>query len=655
MNNRLLTIYIRAVVGAGGAVLLYSAASLGGTPRMMEWFIFSALAIVLGRFMINIGPVEASMSVADTLFIASAMLFGPEAAALALAVDSFLFSYRKRHDRTRTAFNTAAPALSMWVAARGFFALSDIAPALVASTPIAALLTPLLCLTVVYYLLNSGLTAVVIGLATRQSPMLVWRHHFLSLSLNYVAAGSLALCLILIVQQVGLGAVAVVLPVLAIFHLTLRASFGRLEDAQRHVGEIDRLYKSTVETLAMAIDAKDDVTHSHVRRVQAYATALARELNVGDALTIKAIEAAALLHDTGKLAVPERILNKPGKLTSAEFEEMKRHVDVGADILALVDFPYPVVPIVRCHHENWDGTGYPRGVSGTDIPIGARILSVVDCFDALTSDRPYRPAMTHDAALDILRERRGRMYDPDVVDAFIRTYREVTVEEGPGAEHREVLQQISRSADREPAAPIVSIAAEPADAPPAAAAPIAEDVLAFVSLSRLASGAGSAADVLALASTLVHRVAPRASGVWLLLDGERLAAVDAFGARAASLRGLEMRLDERLSGWVASTRQAIVNSDGALDLGDTMTGAVSCTSVPLLSGDQLIGVLTLYADGRDGFTEDEGRVVQMIAPHVAQALQSAARLEPKALAPTGTAPVTATGGPVRDLKLVASR
>ena len=185
------------------------------------------------------------------------------------------------------------------------------------------------------------------------------------------------------------------------------------------------MYLSTVETLAMAIDAKDDVTHSHVRRVQAYATGLARALGIADEMTLKAIEAAALLHDTGKLAVPEHILNKPGKLTDAEFEKMKRHVDVGADILSLVHFPYPVEPIVRCHHENWDGSGYPRGVVGEAIPIGARILSVVDCFDALTSDRPYRARMTDEAALDILRERSGRMYDPHVVDTFIRVYRDI--------------------------------------------------------------------------------------------------------------------------------------------------------------------------------------------------------------------------------------
>ena len=131
------------------------------------------------------------------------------------------------------------------------------------------------------------------------------------------------------------------LPLLVVLHLTLRSSFGRLEDARQHLAHLDRLYLSTVETLAMAIDAKDDVTHSHVRRVQAYALGLARALGVTDEPTLKGIEAAALLHDTGKLAVPEHILNKPGKLTEAEFEQMKRHVDVGADILSLVDFPYP--------------------------------------------------------------------------------------------------------------------------------------------------------------------------------------------------------------------------------------------------------------------------------------------------------------------------
>src|SRR5439155_9339379 len=179
---------------------------------------------------------------------------------------------------------------------------------------------------------------------------------------------------------------------------------------------------------AMAIDAKDQVTHGHIRRVQTFATRLAREVGIRDEKLIRAIEAAALLHDMGKLAVPEYILNKPGKLTEAEFEKMKLHASVGADILSAIEFPYPVVPIVRHHHENWNGKGYPDGLKGTDIPIGARIISVVDCYDALVSDRPYRPKLSEDEALAILLERRGVMYDPLVVDTFLQVHKQIAPE-----------------------------------------------------------------------------------------------------------------------------------------------------------------------------------------------------------------------------------
>ena len=236
------------------------------------------------------------------------------------------------------------------------------------------------------------------------------------------------------------------LPVVFIFHITIRSWVGRFEDAQQHIAKVDRLYLSTVETLATAIEAKDGVTHDHIRRVQHASVALARAVGVRDELEIKAIEAAALLHDTGKLAVPEHILNKPGKLTASEFDQMKRHVDVGADILSAIDFPYPVVPIVRCHHESWDGSGYPRGIRGEEIPIGARILSVVDCYDALTSDRPYRRALDRDAAVAVLLERRGTMYDPQIVDTFIRILPEIAETALPPQRHEAALAQISQSA-----------------------------------------------------------------------------------------------------------------------------------------------------------------------------------------------------------------
>ncbi|HEY7171641.1 MAG TPA: HD domain-containing phosphohydrolase [Vicinamibacterales bacterium] len=647
MSEKVLRVYVATVVAAGVAVLAIALASLRHAPHPLEWALFALLALVTGSFSVAFVSVAASITVSDTFVIASALLFGPAPATLALALDCIILSRRRKLGWTRLAFNAAGPPLSLWCAAKVFFFVADVPPLALSNEPLWHLLLPLLLLIGVYFILNSGLTAIAVGLEAKQSPVDVWWRHFLWLGQGYFASGSVALCLILVVRQAGPLAVTVILPVLAIYHRTLGASFGRLSDARGHLQKLDRLYQSTVETLAMAIDAKDDVTHSHVRRVQTYALALARELGIGDEQSLKAIEAAALLHDTGKLAVPEHILNKPGGLTTAEFEQMKRHVDVGADILSLVDFPFPVVPIVRAHHESWNGSGYPRGLSGEEIPIGARILSVVDCFDALTSDRPYRKRLTDEAALDILRERRGTMYDPRIVDTFIATYRSVKIDITETPQQREVLSQIR-------ATPVdVPAAQAPAGAAPhtgrASGSPAAsDDVLAFVSLARLATGDVTQSDILALATNLVRRIVPSATGAWFLKNeaGDRLVAVSTFGPAADAVRGVAIRVGDRLTGWVAVNRQTIVNSDAALDLADRALRAtpplVCCLSVPLASGGAVGGVLSLYASERGAFSEDAGRLLEMVAPQIAEALVAVD--QKGAAARTGA-----------DLRLVSSR
>jgi putative nucleotidyltransferase with HDIG domain len=618
-TSRALRAYLTVVVTAGALVLVVSAITAARTPHPLGWLALAALAMLTGSFRLNFASVSANIAIDDTFLFTAALLFGPGPAALAIAAGGFIPSCRRRKPARQIAFNTAAPAISMWVATQTFFLIARVPPLVQGMPPVASLVVPLLTFTVVHFALNSGLIAIAVGLDTRQSPIQIWRGHFQWLSIGYFAAASLAFCLILLIQQASLAAMVIVLPLLAVFHLTLRSSFGRAEDAQQHVKAMDRLYLSTVETLAMAIDAKDDVTHSHVRRVQAYATGLARALGITDELTHKAIEAAALLHDTGKLAVPEHILNKPGKLTEAEFEKMKRHVDVGADILALVQFPYPVEPIVRCHHENWDGSGYPRGVAGDAIPIGARILSVVDCFDALTSDRPYRARMTDEAALDILRERSGKMYDPHVVDTFIRVYRDIPVEHTETTEHREVMQRITQSRNE-------------VEAPQDSAgdtAPGSGNLLAFVSLSRLVSGEGNLDDVLALSSKLIADVVPGVSGAWYLPESgsDCLTATETFGPAGGALRGASVEVGERLTGWVAASRQPILNSDAALDLGaraQWVSPALrSCMSIPISAGSTLVAVLSLYAEAQDAFTVDQRRQVQMVAPHLGGAIQAA--------------------------------
>ena len=256
----------------------------------------------------------------------------------------------------------------------------------------------------IYFFLNTFAVAIAVALHQRGNVIPIWRSHFQNLWFTFFGGGLGASFVVSALQLGTYGIVALSVPVLlaAILHFAYRNATGRVQDQLHHLAQVNRQHLSTIEALAHAIDAKDGVTHDHIRRVQSWAIALARRIGVNDELQLKAIEAAALLHDVGKIAVPEYILNKPGRLTAAEFDRMKSHAESEPRFCPEVDFPYPVVPIVRHHHESWDGTGYPDGLKGSDIPIGARILAVVDCFDALTSDRPYRRALSVRETFEII-------------------------------------------------------------------------------------------------------------------------------------------------------------------------------------------------------------------------------------------------------------
>ena len=408
-------------------VLLQSVYAILAAPLDPPWLMLALLTLLSGSFTVRIPGIPARLSVSETFVFAAVLMYGPPAATMIVAPDTLVISFWLKRQSTslwfRLAFNVAAVAIAIWAASHVFYYFTGMVPLSVAPAPILPILPWLLLLATLYFLFNSWLVAIVVGFQNHRSPLVVWRQNFLWLSLNYYSGASVAALLLPYLMQADNVAfvyvTAIVLPVLLISYLTFKTALGRIDDANKHLSELNRLYLSTIETLAMAIDAKDQITHGHIRRVQRYAVSLARYIGITDSSLISAIEAASLLHDMGKLAVPEYILNKPGKLTPAEFERMKLHASVGADILSAIDFPYPVVPIVRHHHECWNGAGYPDGLAGVAIPIGARILAVVDCFDALTSDRPYRPRLSDDEAIMIVLDRRGSMYDPVVVDAFI--------------------------------------------------------------------------------------------------------------------------------------------------------------------------------------------------------------------------------------------
>jgi putative methionine-R-sulfoxide reductase with GAF domain len=308
----------------------------------------------------------------------------------------------------------------------------------------------------------------------------------------------------------------------------------------------------------------------------------------------------------GKLAVPEYILNKPGKLSAVEYEKMKLHASIGADILSAIEFPYPVVPIVRHHHESWNGSGYPEGIRGTDIPIGARILSVVDCYDALTSDRPYRPALSDEAALQILRDRRGSMYDPLVVDTFARVYKEIAPEMLAAGPQSTALTELTAAIQ----AAAMTMSAKPEIQPRASTMDLKTD---GVSASLRASGQSVTA--------YARRLVPCDLCIFYLNDSKtnELETSEVDGDAAFAVGDRRIPLGQRLSGWVAVNRQTILNSDAALDLDDIAraAGLHTCLSVPVSSGDQLVGVLTLYSAKSDGFTQYDLNQIEIVATEIA--------------------------------------
>jgi diguanylate cyclase (GGDEF)-like protein/putative nucleotidyltransferase with HDIG domain len=516
----------------------------------------------------------------------------------------------------------AAGATSIWLASEFFVRWLGVEPLSQHPRPVSDILVPLILLTVCYFSLNSWLVTFAVALQRRLSPIRVWRDHFAWLSLNCFSGASLAALLVPYTERVNISALGLILPLLIISYLTFKTAMSRVEDSTRHLSELNRLYISTIETLAMAIDAKDQITHGHIRRVQTYAVALARRVGVSDEALIKAIEAAALLHDMGKLAVPEYILNKPGKLTTAEFEKMKRHATVGADILSAIDFPYPVVPIVRHHHENWDGSGYPQGLKGTEIPIGARVLAVVDCFDALTSDRPYRPRLPNDEALRILLERRSSMYDPLIVDTFVRVHDEITRDAARTGLPEHALVEITGSSSQAAQAGasdrLDDIAAS------------ADEMLTVYEFAQALAGHSNIDDAGEIVAKYLRRLVPSSLCVIYLYDPaiDELEARHAIGEANSVVKGLRIPLGQRLSGWVAANRHTILNSDPTLDLGDVARRLVprlrSCLSTPLVVEEALVGVLTLYSSAVDGYSDDHRRVVEGIARQIAHILRHAA-------------------------------
>lgn len=407
------------------------------------------------------------------------------------------------------------------------------------------------------------------------------------------------------------GLIAVPLTILG--HVAHRVHLRRLEQKTREIADASRVHLATVEALATAIDARDQVGIGHVRRTQIYAIGIGTALGLTDD-DLDALRAASLLHDIGKLAVPEHILNKPGRLTSAELEKTKIHANVGASILEKVGFPYPVVPTVKHHHECWDGGGYPDGLSGESIPITARILSVADAFDALRGPRPFRPAVSREDACNYLRSRAGSQFDPNVVNTFLRILRSLEAEieiHGFGYENETYEQDSAMTAEATYVQQIKRAN---------------QEVFSLYEMARDFGASLNLEGTLALLTDKIREFVPYETCLVYLLDEDGLnaAAAHVEGRNNELLRGKRIAVGEGATGYVLKKRKPVENVDPSLDFAfshaEICDHYVGMASVPLLAEERLIGAISVFSGKLAVYEEEHLRLLETISRIAADAI-----------------------------------
>ncbi len=486
-----------------------------------------------------------------------------------------------------------------------------------------------------YFAFNTISVSGIIAMTEKRNPVQVWKECYLW-AFPYYLLGALIACGVSAINRlVGWQYALLAFPIVYWIYRSYQTYLSRLEEQKKHAEEIAALHLRTIEALSLAIEAKDHTTHDHLRRVQVYAVEIAKDLDLDDS-QLNAIRAASMLHDIGKLAVPENILSKPGRLTPEEFEKMKIHPIVGSDILDRVEFPYPVVPIVRSHHEKWDGSGYPDGLKQEAIPIGARILSAVDCFDALASERPYRRAMSPEQAMGNLSAEKGRSFDPRVVEVMERRYLELEA----------MVKTMETERRRLDFAPKIARDVAPSSGYAEAANEAEVRTTSFLSsiisarqeaqlLFELAQTLGnslSLKETLSVVASRLKQMIPYDAIVFYVCQEGLLIPEYAHGADFDLFSTLRIPLGQGLSGWVALNEKPISNGNPAAEtlhtgVSSRMTTLQAALSVPLRGRDSVAGVLTLYGREKNGFSKEHLRMLLAASSKLGLSVENALQYE----------------------------
>lgn len=628
---------------------------------LFSWLVLLILTLVASRFNVSItttvGAHQSRKSVADALVFLAVILYavppadtaGP--ATLLAAIVAFVSTYGLT-DRRESIATTAIAVISTFLSAScyGFLATvfaDDLSKNGVHGLPVSVVLVPLCVLAVLQYLFSTLATLHFLNLLDDKPRVLPSQESLVWTLTTQVAGAASAVLFYSALTGGGFAFILLGLLITAMVHLLYRFNEKRLNEVRRaeaenrrHVEEMANIHMNTIESLAIAIDAKDQTTHGHVRRTQIYASEMGKLCKVGGQ-ELQALVAGALLHDIGKLAVPEYILNKPGKLTEAEFAKMKIHPTVGGDILRRVNFPYPVEDIVRYHHEKWDGSGYPKGLKGEAIPLVARIISVVDFYDATRCDRPYRKGMKREDSLGLLRGMAGSAFDPRVVDKFIEHVEEFDrLIDAEDIQEQVPAETLAHDHDYEtrtkPDAGLASNLVGTAEDDQAGFRSITEAQREVFALHEIAQTIGSSLnlnDTVTLISNKLRAIVPFDTCIIFVVDEKsgKAVAAHAVGEDAEAFGQRRMNVGDGITGWVIANARSMCNASPELDLvgvSEKLSKSYKGVLVsPLLREDGAFGALSLYSKSRTSYTTEHVRLLESVCQHASTALNNALTFE----------------------------
>jgi len=406
--NSKLKIFISVVILSAIILFILLLPTMPAISEIWLHMLFFILIAVLSEYVPVTLPAGGVITVSFPISFVVVLVYGP-ALAIILEVLSIIWTiFSKKESWYKSIFNAAQYSLSAGLAGLVYL----FAGGMIGKQNFIYYLLPAALCSLTYCLVNSFLVATVISLDSRMSLGKVYRINIKEVLPSYLAEAPLGFIMAIVYVEIGIVGI-----LLFFFPLLLARQSFELYTRMR------KIYLDTIRTLAATIDAKDPYTHGHSERVSHMAVQLAKKLDFVEP-EIEYLEYAAILHDIGKIGIEDRILGKKDKLTEEEYEKIKEHPVIGASIVESIEFLKKSSKAVLYHHERYDGKGYPHGLKGEEIPKAARLLAVVDAYDAMNSDRPYRKKLSEKDILNELERESGKQFDPIMVKLFISLLKE---------------------------------------------------------------------------------------------------------------------------------------------------------------------------------------------------------------------------------------